>query len=970
MVLLTCFGLALAVSSMSSFAAPGRAAEVTHAQSAAASPGQAPTASVRVLVFHGPADQQDDPVAQAVTQIRGLGNEHGFAVDESTDPGAFTSDNLARYRAVVLLSANGATLSAGQQAAFQDYIGSGGGFAGIGNAASFEPSSSFFDGLIGARPDPASPSGITTKIVTTGDRVFPGVKDTPLEWKHSDKWFSWTTNPTGSVHTLERIHDQGVPTGDGATGGTDRPITWCRDFSGGRSFYTGMGRGSPSYSETNFRDVLLGGIEWTSGMVRGNCKATIASYYHMTRLTPPNDPGTLDHAGEPDGLAVAPDGRVVYIGRASCMGLSHLPQDPSPNGALNSNGVPGPTINGQSQAEIFTSGPNKTPTNPQGAEPYTNPDYARGCGTIHVYDPRTNSATEAGMLDVVGNLSNGSENDPSVLTGNPPSNRGSQKIELGLIGIALDPNFEQNHYIYVQWDPWESFHVMTDHTVQQTISRFILDPDTNQIDMSSRTDIIHWTVQGWACCHTGGGMAFDSHGNLYFGVGDNTGNYGNGGYSNSNPTLQTPGPAALYWRDARRTSGNTNDLNGKINRIHPLPVPNGEHPAPGIGSTYTIPDGPHGPNLFPPNSQAVQQGKARPEIYVMGVRNQYRLSIDPGTDILTAGFVGPDALKPDPALGPAKYEEAMVIDHAQNLGWPYCLGNKQPYRAWALDGTHPGTGAPNDPAGWYDCANIQNTSPANTGLTKIPPASSPNIWYSPQGGCPDYPRTNGTPSEPRPTYDVNQATYHCPWVRDVVGGQAIIDGPTFRYPKTADPSRAWPRYWDGKWFLTDFDYTGNLLHSLTMDPKTMGQGGQPTFVDSLKQILPLNSTPGWNGGDDTLIDWKFGPDGALYLLNYGHQYFGISSDSSVWRVDYTGGPDTPYAAPGASAAGNGQPLSEQFSAGKSGGVSYQWDFGDGSPRSTQQDPVHSYTHPGTYTAHLTVTYADGSADTGTMQVKV
>jgi hypothetical protein len=154
-----------------------------------------------------------------------------------------------------------------------------------------------------------------------------------------------------------------------------------------------------------------------------------------------------------------------------------------------------------------------------------------------------------------------------------------------------------------------------------------------------------------------------------------------------------------------------------------------------------------------------------------------------------------------------------------------------------------------------------------------------------------------------------------------------------------------------------------------MDPKTMGQGGQPTFVDSLKQILPVNSTPGWNGGDDTLIDWKFGPDGALYLLNYGHQYFGISSDSSVWRVDYTGGPDTPSAAPGASAAGNGQPLSEQFSAGKSGGVSYRWDFGDGSPRSTQQDPVHSYAHPGTYTAHLTVTYADGSTDTGTVQVK-
>ena len=49
----------------------------------------------------------------------------------------------------------------------------------------------------------------------------------------------------------------------------------------------------------------------------------------------------------------------------------------------------------------------------------------------------------------------------------------------------------------------------------------------------------------------------------------------------------------------------------------------------------------------------------------------------------------------------------------------------------------------------------------------------------------------------------------------------------------------------------------------------------------------------------------------------------------------------------------------QFSLGASGGVSYVWDFGDSTPTSTEANPTHTYAATGTYTAKLTVTYADG-----------
>ena len=53
-----------------------------------------------------------------------------------------------------------------------------------------------------------------------------------------------------------------------------------------------------------------------------------------------------------------------------------------------------------------------------------------------------------------------------------------------------------------------------------------------------------------------------------------------------------------------------------------------------------------------------------------------------------------------------------------------------------------------------------------------------------------------------------------------------------------------------------------------------------------------------------------------------------------------------------------------------GAVSYQWNFGDGSPVSTLPNPTHTYAAPGTYTVRLIVTSADGCKDTVTKSVPV
>jgi cytochrome c len=165
------------------------------------------------------------------------------------------------------------------------------------------------------------------------------------------------------------------------------------------------------------------------------------------------------------------------------------------------------------------------------------------------------------------------------------------EAEEGLMGIVADPNFDKNHWIYMYYaDTAEAKHVL---------ARWELRGDS--LYANTKKIVLEVPTQRETCCHTGGGMVFDNDGNLFLTTGNNTGN----------PVAGTSGlderPDRSSWDD-QRTAGNTNDLRGKILRIHPEE-----------DGTYTIPKG----NLFPEGT-----AKTRPEIYTMGHRNPWRVSID------------------------------------------------------------------------------------------------------------------------------------------------------------------------------------------------------------------------------------------------------------------------------------------------------------------------------------------------------
>jgi PKD repeat protein/plastocyanin/type 1 glutamine amidotransferase len=925
---------------------------------AASASAQAP--APKVLVFHGTPDAT---VTAGLAAIEALGTDNGFDVDDTANAGDFTANNLAQYRAIVFLGNSGDALSTAQETALQAYIQNGGGFVGIGGAAEAEPGSTFFGNLIGARPATASPTGTSEQIVAVGDRVHPATKGLPLEWRRTDVWYQWQQRPTGQVHTVARYHAPNAPAGDGTNvGGTDWPISWCRDFQGGRSFYTGMGRTAGSFSEADFRTHLLGAIQWSSGMLRAGCKATIAANYTGERLVN-GASGDLTHTGEAHGVSTAPNGWTIYIGRADC-------RTNAQRGAMIGAGPTGRILD------------------------FANRNVGVGCGDVHIFDPEeydgtVNSGdTLAGILPVYGDRGGGSE-----ING---------KIEAGLLGVAVAPDFATTGHIYLQYfptfNPDNPVHPgLADGDARRItkmqharVSRFTIDLETKQLELDSEVVIFQYDSQIYSCCHRGGGMGFDSEGNLYVTTGDSNSSQSTNGYSGNYQPARCPtgdpntasnnhcGSNNISYNDARRTAGSTNDYNGKMLRLNPIDtIPDGAQPTVGVGTTYTLPtpQSPNGPNLF--DGTEGGGGKAKPEIYAMGLRNPSRLFIDPQTDIPYSAWVGPDAGSPSATQGPSTYESATQLASAGNYGWPYCMGNQQPYRDRIADGSLRTTnvagyvngGPASAPTpGWYDCDNLVNDSTNNTGLTVLPhvtgtgkdagTARSLNLWYSrgnPGGtnGCPDFPRELG--ADNGPNYGATP-TQLCPYL--TASGATVFNGPVYRFDDDAeDNSVRWPEYWDGRWFLQDFS-NNSAKHALLLDPATDQDGGKPVYADSFRGVL------NWQ---NNYMDSKFGPDGALYVQVYDG-FFTTGPGAGLYRFSYTGGPDTPNPDPQWSTTSTERQI--RFSLGRSGGVSYEWDFGDGSPTSSELSPTHTYAAAGTYTAELTVTYADGEELSRTVEVLV
>lgn len=362
--------------------------------------------------------------------------------------------------------------------------------------------------------------------------------------------------------------------------------------------------------------------------------------------------------------------------------------------------------------------------------------------------------------------------------------------------------------------------------------------------------------------------------------------------------------------DAQRTSANTNDLRGKIVRITPQD-----------DGTYTVPDG----NLFEPGTDLT-----RPEIYAMGFRNPFRIDLDAQSGNILVGDYGPDNRNANPDRGPAGTVEWNVVAEPGNYGWPYCTGDLDAYVDYDF-----ATGQSGEA---FDCAAPVNESPNNTGLTELPPVIGAEIPYDKSGS------------------DVSP---------EIGAGGAPMAGPTYDYDADLNSDYKWPEYWDGKALFGEWNQ--GKMYSIQL-----GAEDREDVVD-VNRILPgiFDSSAGFNRP----MDFEFGPDGVLYMVDWGAGFGGNNASSGIFKVNYVQGDPAPIARASADVTSGAAPLTVQFSsegsrhpAGEA--ISLQWTFGDGTAPSSEENPSHTYTENGSYTAQLTVTDANEKTSTANVTVVV
>ncbi|MFD7894482.1 carbohydrate-binding protein [Streptomyces sp. NPDC059743] len=509
---------------------------------------------------------------------------------------------------------------------------------------------------------------------------------------------------------------------------------------------------------------------------------------------------------------------------------------------------------------------------------YINRGTSASGGQVRLYNPATASTTVALTLPL------------------------DARFEDGLIGITLHPRFATTGWVMLFYSPKVT-------PLVNRISRFTFDRATNILSPASEDVIIEWPTERELCCHSAGSMSWDTAGNLYFAVGDNTNSGGDS--AGMAPIDERTSRNPQY--DAQRTSGNANDLRGKINRIHP--EDNG---------TYTVPDG----NLF-----ARGTAGTRPEVYIMGVRNPYRVWVDKkANNTLYWGEVGPDAGATIPNRGPAAYDEFNRATGPGNYGWPYCGGPNAAYNDWDF--------AANAPRGWFPCGGTTgpvNNSPRNTGIQQLPPTKPALVWEQ-HGGSKEWPQLDNPGGCGSPNHT---EVYH--------------------YDANLASDVKWPQYYDNKLLISE--YCRNWIKEVQFNngnPAT----GTPTAIepvlDGMRFVHPIDS--------------EFGPDGSLYLLEYGSGYFSGAEDAGLYKINYVQGGRSPLAKASVNKDNGLAPLAVTFSSAGSSDpdgnpLTYAWDFTDnGSTDSTAANPSFTYPANGSFQARLTV--SDGTGRTGTTTVPI
>jgi cytochrome c551/c552 len=280
--------------------------------------------------------------------------------------------------------------------------------------------------------------------------------------------------------------------------------------------------------------------------------------------------------------------------------------------------------------------------------------------------------------------------------------------------------------------------------------------------------------------------------------------------------------------------------------------------------------------------------------------------------------VGPDARNDSLTIrGPKGYDEINQARESGFFGWPMFIADNKAYQRYDY-----GTGTSGEA---FNPDNPRNLSPNNTGIEELPSPQPAFIWYP---------------------YDVSE---EFPQVE--TGGRNAMAGPVY-YTDLYPQETRLPEYFDGKLFI--YEWVRRWIKVVSLQPN-----GDFDKMDPFMADTDFNAP----------IDMEVGPDGRIYILEYGSGWFSQNDDSGLARIDFN--------------SGNRAPVVEQIAVDKTSGtlpleitatvdaydpeqdqLSYKWNLGDGTTIDTDEPNVeHTFGEIGEYAITVEINDGQGHAVT-------
>ncbi|TGE24819.1 PKD domain-containing protein [Hymenobacter aquaticus] len=529
----------------------------------------------------------------------------------------------------------------------------------------------------------------------------------------------------------------------------------------------------------------------------------------------------------------------------------------------------------------------------------------------------------------------------------------------GLIGFALDPQFDANGYMYLLYVVdrhyllnfgTPAYNPATNDYNSATIgrlTRYTATPSGNgyTVNLASRKILLGATkttgIPSTAGGHVTGALAFGADGTLLVSTGDGAHWAPDLGSSSETSYAQALADGIITSKEnvGALRSQLVNNLNGKILRIDP---------ATGAG----IPSNPF--------YDASNPNAPRSKVWALGFRNPFRMTVKPGT-----GSPDPAAANPGTLyignVGGSFWEEIELVDRPrQNLGWPLFEG-LTPNDAFAASNVY-NQDAPNPQYGLGGCTQqyfyfrdlLKQETPTGTATfpnpcdnTKAIPSSVPTFvhrrplidWGHGTGPS----RTGIFSGSTAATINIGAAG--SPVAGPQFGGNSSSGGVFYPYTD-------WPAAYQNTYFFGD--YVGGWIRSMTVDASNKPSQVRD-FVNSGAVPVAMAVSPGETG---------------LFYVNF--------YPSEIRKLSYVTSATPPKAVASANKTYGPGPLAVQFTGSASsdpGGspLTYQWNFGDGGT-STATNPAHTFAPPTTnvtnYTVTLTVRNSAGLTNQTTLVISV